>query len=175
MNLNLNFPVFNHEENLQRRRKTIKSYRARADAKRTPIEKLADFMTSKLGSVAFLGLNAAWFVIWILINTDNFFGAEVFDPFPFGLLTMIVSLEAIALAIIVLISQNRAAKVAEIREEVDLYINSNTELEVTKAISLIMLLLKKNGIDVENDPELRKMLHNTSNAQIESLIEKELS
>ena len=175
MNLNLNLPTFNHEENLQRRRKTIKSYKSRADAKRSKVEKTADFMTSKLGSVIFLGLNALWFFVWIMINTGNVPGVKEFDPFPFGLLTMIVSLEAIFLAIIVLISQNRAAKVAEIREEVDLYINSMTEAEVTKAISLIMLLLSKNGIDVDKDPDLQKMLHNYSNAQIESLFEKELS
>lgn len=184
--MNLNKPIFdkslfdkplfsfNHEESINRRRKTIRSYRARADAKRSGLEKLADFMTAKFGSVTFLLLNALWFATWIVLNTNLIPGIEPFDPFPFGLLTMIVSLEAIFLAIIVLISQNRAAKVAEIREEVDLYINSATEGEVTKVIKMLVLLLKKNGIDVENDPELNKMLHSASSEQVEAIIEKEL-
>ena len=173
--MKLLFPIFPHEENIKRRKKAIKTYRKRADAKRTLFEKFADFLTAKFGSITFLTLNAIWFVTWILINTDSIPGIDPFDPFPFGLLTMIVSLEAIFLAIIVLISQNRAAKVEEIREEVDLYINSVTEGEVTKLMSLMLLLLDKNGIDVENDPELKKMLHNSSNAEIESLFEKELN
>lgn len=175
MNLNLPIFVFSREENIRQHKKAIRSYKARADARRKPFEKIADIMTSKFGSITFLGLNAVWFASWILVNTGKIPGIEIFDPFPFGLLTMIVSLEAIFLAIIVLISQNRAAKVEEVREEADLYINSVTEGEVTKIISLLLLLLEKNGIDVESDPALKKMLRTESSSKIETLIEKELS
>src|SRR4051812_26070860 len=85
-------------------RLVVQSFRAKADAKRTLSDKFADKLTSKFGTVLFLCLNALWFFIWIVINTNLIPGVKAFDPFPFGLLTMVVSLEAIFLAIIVLIS-----------------------------------------------------------------------
>jgi uncharacterized membrane protein len=154
-------------------RLVIQSYRAKADAKRTVSDKIADKLTSKFGSVVFLGINAVWFLIWIVINTGLIPGVEPFDPFPFGLLTMIVSLEAIFLAIIVLISQNRASKIAELREEIDLQINSIAESEVSKILILLSLLLDKNGIKV-NDPEIAEMLHPIRTRDIERILEKQL-
>src|SRR3954465_5322626 len=141
------------------------SLKARANEKSGIAERVADQMTLGFGSMVFLIANCIWFLVWMVTNLGWIPGVPAFDPFPFGLLTMIVSLEAIFLAIIVLISQNRAAKISEIREEVDLYINSATEGEVTKVIGLMLLLLEKNGIDVENDPEIIKMLHNASSAK----------
>ncbi len=119
---------------LQSSRKIIKSLKAKANAKRTIFEKFADFSTSVAGSFSFLLLNLLWFLGWILINTNTISvpGIVAFDPFPFGLLTMIVSLEAIALAILVLISQNRASKIDDIREEIDLQVNVTAEQEITK-------------------------------------------
>jgi uncharacterized membrane protein len=164
-----------HEDKIKSRRQTIQTYRAKADAKRTLAEKFADAMTSGFGSVTFLTLNAIWFAAWILINTGKIPAIAPFDPFPFGLLTMIVSLEAIFLAIIVLISQNRASKIDEIREEVDLYINSITETEVSKTIELLILLLEKNGVKVKDDPELSEMLRPVRSEDIEATLEKQLS
>jgi uncharacterized membrane protein len=166
--------IFSSDEEVEKRRKVIKSFKAKADAKRSLAEKFADLMTVKFGSVLFLSLNALWFLSWILINTGMIPGIEPFDPFPFGLLTMVVSLEAIFLAIIVLISQNREARIADLREEIELRISSISEGELTKLINLMVLLLEKNGIKVDEDPELKKMLQPTDNAEIERQLEKEL-
>ncbi len=163
-----------HEEKMRHRRRIIKSYRVKADKKRNFSARFADGLTSKFGTVLFLALNATWFAIWIAINTGHIAGIEIFDPFPFGLLTMIVSLEAIFLAIIVLISQNRAAKIAEIREEVDMQVNSITEGEVTKVIELLILLLEKNGINVKDDPDLYEMLRPVRSADLERTLENQL-
>lgn len=171
--MNLNFP-FSHQENISRRRSVIKSFKAKADAKRTGQEKFADWMTAKLGSILFLGINASFFLVWIVVNIGWVPGVEPFDPFPFGLLTMLVSLEAIFLAIIVLISQNREARIAELREEIELQINSIVEGEVTKLIQLTALLLEKQGIDVDKDPEITKMLKPVDNDEIARQLEKEL-
>lgn len=162
-----------HQENVQRRRKAIKSFKAKADAKRSPSEKFADLLTIKFGTVLFLSLNVVWFVAWILINTGKIPGIEPFDPFPFGLLTMIVSLEAIALAIIVLISQNREARISELREEIELQLNTVVEGEVTKIISLMALLLEKQGVKLD-DPELKKMLKPIDSAEMIRQLEAEL-
>ncbi|MEP6468268.1 MAG: DUF1003 domain-containing protein [Chloroflexota bacterium] len=69
----------------------------------SPVLRLADWITSFAGSMRFVALHVVWFGAWVLVNQF----APAFDPFPFGLLTMIVSLEAIFLSTFILISQNR--------------------------------------------------------------------
>jgi uncharacterized membrane protein len=83
-------------------------------------------------------------------------------------------LEAIFLAIIVLISQNRASKIADIREEIDLQMDVISEKEITKLLRLATLLLQKNGIDVSNDKELQYMLKTISIEKLSSSLEKEI-
>lgn len=167
-------PFAPHLENVSARRKLIKTFKAKANAKRTPAEKFADWLTARFGSVLFLSLNALWFAVWIGINTGLVPGVEPFDPFPFGLLTMVVSLEAIFLAIIVLISQNREARVAELREEIELQIDTITETEMTKLINLVVKLMEKQGINVDDDPQLKQMLRPIDNEALERNLEEEL-
>lgn len=152
----------------------VKSLKASADAKRTWSERFADLATKFFGSVFFLLLNAFLFLAWIIVNIGIFPGLESFDPYPFGLLTMIVSLEAIFLSIFVLISQNRAAKVDELRDEIDLQIDVRAEHELTKMLQLQSLLLKKSGIDVSKDHELKEMLKPEDTEQLKHDIEKQI-
>lgn len=163
-----------YQRRLKNRREIIKSFKARLDAKRSNAEKIADFMTSKFGSIVFLGTNAIWFLVWISINTGFVPITEPFDPFPFGLLTMIVSLEAIILAIFVLISQNRAARVDDLREEIALHIDVIAEEEITKMMELQVKLLEKNGIDLSRDEELAEMLEPTDTDRIARILETQL-
>lgn len=172
--MNINSLIPSHEEKIDRRRHVIKSFKAKADAKRTLAEKFADFLTKRLGSIVFLGLNVMWFAVWILWNNNLLPGLTAFDPFPFGLLTMVVSLEAIFLAIIVLISQNRGTRVAEMREEVGLQINTLAEEEVTKLIQLVVIILEKQGVNLDDDPEIKRLL-GRSNDKIEKELERELA
>lgn len=155
-------------------RQLVRSLKTRADAQRTFSEKIADWMTGKLGSMGFLLLNATWFLVWILINTGKLPFIAPFDPFPFGLLTMIVSLEAIILAIFVLIAQNRAEKVDDLREEVDLQVDMIAEREITKILKLVTQLAEKQGIDLSRDEELRGMLEPTNTERIEATLEKQI-
>lgn len=168
-------PQSTDQHAFSRRRRIIKSLKAQADAHRTPAERFADWLTNFFGTVGFLALNAIWFVAWIIINLGWIPGVEPFDPFPFGLLTMVVSLEAIFLAIIVLISQNRAARIADLREEIDLHINTIAEEEVTKMIKLQLMLLEKNGVVLEDDPDLERMLRPLQSAEIERTIERQIN
>ena len=71
---------------------------------------------------------------------------------------LLFSLEAIILAIIVLISQNRADRIADLREEVALQVEEISELEITKVLKLLVVLMEKQGIDLAGDEELRAML-----------------
>lgn len=164
-----------HHEKIRRHRLAIKSYRAKADAHRTVGERFADWLSKYFGSVTFLIINLLWFLLWFLINLGLLPGIEPFDPYPFGFLTVVVSLEAIFLAIIVLISQNRAARIAEVREEVDLYVNTISEEEISKVMQLLLLLLEKNGVDVSKDEEIQSMLKPLNSREIEKLLEKQLA
>ena len=96
----------------------------------TPLQRIADWIAWFSGSMPFLMINAAWFIIWITLNTLNT-GIRQFDPYPFGLLTMIVSLEAIFLSCFVLVSQNRQAEKDRVRADIEYEVNIKAELEVT--------------------------------------------
>jgi uncharacterized membrane protein len=91
-------------------------------------DRIADGATAFSGSMAFVYLHTAWFAVWLLLNLGVFGSAAVFDPFPFGLLTLIVSLEAIFLSTFVLISQNRQALRADVRSELDYETNVRSEI-----------------------------------------------
>ena len=93
----------------------------------------------------------------MILNTGHL-GIPPFDPFPFGLLTMIVSLEAIFLAIFVLLAQSLESAVAELREEVSLQVILRMEEEVTKTLQLVAGLYARLGHQVGVDAELREML-----------------
>ena len=138
------------------------------------MEKLADFMVAKFGSPAFLFFNVILFAVWLVINLEYGEGVIAFDPFPFNLLTTVVSLEAIILSVFVLISQNRTSKIDDIRAETDLQLNLIAQKEVTKLIKMTALLLEKQGIDLSQDPELHKMLRPISEDEIERMLEKEI-
>lgn len=95
----------------------------------TKVQRAADWIAWFSGSMPFLALNFVWFGIWIIVNTFDV-GVNHFDPFPFGLLTMMVSLEAIFLSIFVLISQNRQAEKDRVRADIEYEVNVKAELEV---------------------------------------------
>ena len=156
------------------RRKIFHSIKAKINSRRTFMEKMADGMTSKFGSNTFLLFNAFLFVSWVVINTNQIKSIPAFDPFPFNLLTTVVSLEAIVLAIFVLISQNRTSKIDDLREEIHLQLNILSEKEVTKTIKMMALLLEKNGIDLSQDPELKKMVRPFNEEEIQKQLEKEI-
>ena len=94
---------------------------------RSLLEKMTDWMANFSGSITFLLLNAGWFGLWIFLNVS---GKASFDPYPFGFLTMVVSLEAIILSILVLLAQNRQAAKDHIRDDVEYEINVKAELEI---------------------------------------------
>jgi len=95
----------------------------------TVLQRVADWIAWFSGSMPFLMINGAWFIIWIIINTAPL-GIHPFDPYPFGLLTMIVSLEAIFLSCFVLVSQNRQAEKDRVRSDIEYEVNVKAELEV---------------------------------------------
>lgn len=102
------------------------------DEKVTPVQRIADGLADFSGRFSFLLVHFVWFAVWIAINVDVLPGVHPFDPYPFGLLTMVVSLEAIFLSCMVLISQNRQASKDRIRSDAEYEANIRAGLEVTQ-------------------------------------------
>ena len=110
------------------RTRVARNAQAEIEDQRTLLEKVTDWIADFSGSMTFLLLNAGWFALWIWFNTRK--GGNPFDPYPFGFLTMVVSLEAIILSILVLLAQNRQAAKDHIRDDIEYEINVKAELEI---------------------------------------------
>jgi CRP/FNR family transcriptional regulator, cyclic AMP receptor protein len=117
------------ETDIKLRQMAVRNVNEEIEQKLTPVQRMTDWIAAFSGSIYFLGLHVVWFAIWIGLNIGV--GGAPFDPFPFGLLTMIVSLEAIFLSVIVLLSQNRQASKDRIRSDIEYDVNLKAELEVT--------------------------------------------
>jgi uncharacterized membrane protein len=152
----------------------IRSLEARELKKRSWAIRLADDLTSLFGSFLFLIINCLFFVFWILLNTGQINGIPPFDPFPFPLMTTIVSLEAIILTLIVLMSQNRSSFITSLREEIDMQVNLASEREITKILQVLRKLADKQGIRLD-DKELDEMLKEIEVSYIERKLEQQMT
>jgi|SRR5688572_9470213 len=119
-------------------------------------ERLANKIAQYTGTTTFLYLNALFFAIWIAINMGAF-GIRPFDPFPFGMLTTVVSLEAIFLSLFVLLSQNRMQKLTDQQNELDLQVNLLAEHELTRLLVAVDLIADKMGIELPDEPERKEL------------------
>jgi uncharacterized membrane protein len=145
----------------------FRAIKAQHSSNRSRMEILADRMSAIAGSTAFLVLHIMAFVAWILVNAP-LPGMPQFDPYPFGMLTTIVSLEAIFLSIFVLMTQNRESRIGELREELTLQVNLRIEEEITKTLHLVAGLYSRLNLQLADDPELRAMLEPLDPQAIES-------
>lgn len=163
-------PTKNHRK---RSRQIIKSFKAESLKNRPFSIKIADALTTKFGTLGFLIINLTLFATWLLANSGKIPGIPIFDPYPYVLLITTVSLEAIVLAIIVLISQNREGYINTMRDELQLHVNLLTEREITKVLVLLRELLRKNDIRI-SDAELDEMLLDIDTSHIERQLKKQI-
>ena len=144
---------------------------AKAMRERSLQDSIADAITAFSGRMEFVYFHVAWFAIWILLNTGRF-GVRAFDPFPYGLLTMIVSLEAIFLSTFVLISQNRSTEETERRADLDMHIGLLTEHELTRALQMLDAVQAKLGIVDHKNSELADLEMETRPEDVLAEIER---
>lgn len=130
--------------------------RRQLERKKTTKDRIADAITAFSGNVTFVYFHVLWFGLWILWNM-KLLGLPVFDPYPFGLLTMIVSLEAIFLSTFVLMNQNRMVELSDKRSDLDLQINLLAEYEITKILQLTDAIADHLGLKEGQDPELSEL------------------
>ncbi len=115
---------------------------------RTLADKASDAIANFVGSILFVVIHIVWFGVWVALNA----GILRFDPYPFALLCMLVSLEGVLLSTFVLIKQNRMSQRADHRNHLDLQVNLLAEKEITKVLQLQRLICRRLGI-VEGDTD----------------------
>jgi CRP/FNR family cyclic AMP-dependent transcriptional regulator len=111
-----------------------RDYNEEEEDQRTAVMKAADWISEFSGSIPFLLIHCALFFVWIIVNVGalSHTGLGGWDPFPFGLLTMVVSLEAIILSVFVLLSQNRQVARERVKNDIEYQVNLKAELEVAE-------------------------------------------
>jgi uncharacterized membrane protein len=163
---------------VERNIRTVIQLRLQAARARSMQDRIADAITAVSGRMVFVYVHVVWFGVWILLNTGRV-GVRPFDPFPYGLLTMVVSLEAIFLATFVLISQNRLSEEAEHRADLALHIGLLTEHELTRVLQMLDAIQDKMGIENHENSELADLEMETKPedvlAEIERLQQRALS
>jgi uncharacterized membrane protein len=113
-------------------------------------DRWADRITAFAGSLRFVRIHIVWFSAWILANAVLLDTVHRFDPYPFGLLTLSVSLEAIFLSSFVMISQNRQGQAAEIRSELDYRTNVMAEREIDLVMRALDRMARQQGVGVDD-------------------------
>ncbi len=149
-------------------------FTSRMKRQRTFAERCADMLTDSFGTVFFLNFNLLFFLAWIVWNMGWIPSLPLFDPYPFVLLITVVSLEAITLSTIVLISQRRAAKIANIRSEVDLQINIQSEKQIAKVLEELQEMQNRMRSVFPNDPELERLKNPMNVEELERKVTKNL-
>ena len=133
------------------------------EERRTVVDRIADVIGGFSGSMTFVFIHMLWFIAWFTVNTLPL-GIKHFDPYPFILLAMVVSVEGVLLSTFVLMKQNRMQARIEVRDQLDLQINLLSEKEVTKTLQLLRAICNKLEIkpSAEEDDELSEMASTTS-------------
>jgi uncharacterized membrane protein len=130
-------------------------------------------MTKYAGSLGFVYFQAVFLVFWLLVNSIPNLPIRAFDPFPFPFLCLVISAEAIFIAIFILVNQTRMSDLEKKREELDIQISLLTEHEVTKLISIVDRIAKHLLVD-GHDTGLGELKKETSPEQVLEVIEKEM-
>jgi uncharacterized membrane protein len=136
------------------------------------VEHLAEKITRFAGSSPFILIHIIWFGGWILMNCGIIPGIKPFDPFPFSFLTLVVSLEAIFLTLLVLMSQNRMTKEADKRAHLDLQINMLDEQETTMILRMVQKITKHLGLDEEAETSNNNLCEETDISTVAKIIEE---
>jgi len=121
--------------------------------RRTPTERVSDAMTALVGNMGFLLAHLILIATWSLANLHVIPGLKAFDPFPFGVLALVVSSESVFLTIFVLISQSRMARQSERRSHLDLQVGMLSEQELTTVLQMLEQLCQHVGVNVDSSKQ----------------------
>ena len=152
--------------------RALTEVRQREEQRRSVSDRIADAVTTFAGSMWCVYVHAVLFGGWIVVNLGWVPRIRPFDPFPFVMLAMIASVEAIFLSTFILISQNRMQKLADRRAELDLQISLLTEHELTRAVELIDSVARHVGAARPAEHELDEIKSDVSPEKVVAEIAK---
>ena len=150
----------------------LMAVRRREEERKTPSDRFADAVTTFAGSMWGIYVHAILFGGWLILNSGKVPGVKPWDPFPFVMLAMWASVEAIFLSTFILISQNRMQKMADRRAELDLQISLLTEHELTRAIHLIDDVARRMGVARPPEHELDDIKKDVNPQKVAEEIER---
>jgi len=131
-------------------------------ARRTSTERASDVITRFVGNVGFLTAQVILIFGWSLANLHVIPGLKAFDPFPFGILALVVSSESVFLTIFVLISQSRMSRQSERRSHLDLQVGMLAEQELTTILQMLQKLCQHIGVNVDSSKQEVQSFSNTT-------------
>jgi uncharacterized membrane protein len=144
-------------------------------ARRTATERVSDVMTRVVGNMGFLLAHLILIFSWSLVNLRLIPGVKAFDPFPFGVLALVVSSESVFLTIFVLISQTRMARQSERRSHLDLQVGMLSEQELTTILQMLQKLCQHVGVNVDSSrQEVQSFSETTDVHKLASELEDKL-
>ena len=129
---------------------------------RTVTERVSDLITKLVANMGFLLAQLVLIFSWSLVNLHVIPGLKAFDPFPFGVLALVVSFESVFLTIFVLISQNRMARQSERRSHLDLQVGMLSEQELTTILQMLQKLCQHMGVNVDSSKQEVQSFSNTT-------------
>ncbi len=151
----------------------IAAIERQAQHSRSRIDRFTAGVTAVAGSPAFIVSHALWFAGWIAVNVAR---DPPFDPYPFGMLMLVVSLEAIFLSAAVLMTQNRMQRQADKRAHLDLQINLLAEQELTTMLKMLKGIAERLEVPIEaHDADVAELAKDTDISTIASAIDRELT
>src|ERR1700689_5050375 len=142
-------------------------------AQRSPSPRVGDAIASHAGKMWFIVFHVVWFSLWLWLNGGSK-GRLAFDPFPYQLLSTVVSLESIFLSLFILMSQNRSNTQADQRNHLDLQINLLSEEENTKMLQMLQAICEHHKLAIGKDPEIMAMAKRTEIGEVLSELQEHL-
>ena len=121
--------------------------------RRTATERVSDAIAKLVGNIGFLLAQLLLIFGWSLVNLHMIPGVKAFDPFPFGVLALVVSSESVFLTIFVLISQSRMVRQSERRAHLNLQVGMLSEQELTTMLQMLQKLCQHMGVNVDSSKQ----------------------
>jgi len=151
---------------------TIAKLEAEFNRRRTRSDRVADGISDFSGTMTFVAIHAVLISTWILLNLRTVPGIKPWDPFPFMLLSAVLSIEAIFLSTFVLMKQSRMSRRADERAHLDLQINLLAEREMTLVLQMLQSITEGMGVAAPSRQEVRELAKETSVEAVANELQK---
>ena len=136
---------------------TVLDVQRNEDFQRSTQDRVADTITGFIGTMAFIYLHLVLFGGWLILNGLQIGGLPQWDPYPFSMLAVLATIEAIFLSTFVLISQNRQSAMAVKRSHLDLQVSLLSEHEVTQLIGMVEAIASHLNVEEAQMPEVKEL------------------